>query len=159
MSNNQGHYGGASKLPHDLSREAREELDGQRQEEPVRRGNAFGSSSGVKDRERYSTAAASRCLTADSTSDDREIALRKLANVAATLDALGRAILREAAIGCLGSIGVNSPARLVDAALALVADEPTADTLEAPKPWEDVVDGASLLFALASTAGAIRGVT
>ena len=99
----------------------------------------------------YSTAPASRCLTADSTSEDREIALRKLATVAVTLDALGRAILREAAIGCLGSIGVNSPARLVDAALALVADEPAADTLEAPKPWEDVVDGASLLFALAST--------
>jgi hypothetical protein len=151
MSNNQGHNGDASKLPNDLSREAREELDrlGHKRNpcgEGMRSDRTAASkiamvlhSTGVSD------------LTADSTSEDREIALRKLANVAATLDALGRAILREAAIGCLGSIGVNSPARLVDAALALVADEPAADTLEAPKPWEDVVDGASLLFSLAST--------
>jgi hypothetical protein len=151
MSNNHGHNGGASKLPDDLSLGSSKELDrlgGKRN--PRGEGMRSDPTAASKIATLLHITGVSG-LSADSTSEDREIALRKLANAAATHDALGRAILREAAIGCLGSIGVNSPARLVDAALVLIADQPTADTLEAPKPWEEIVDGPSLLFALAST--------
>jgi putative DNA primase/helicase len=154
MSNNLKPNSDASEGPQ-LIREAGAELD-----ELGRKGEASGNGTC---RDQAASAKISvllngtgvSVLTANSTPDDREVVLRELATAAVTLDPLGRAVLRDAAIRILGSIGVSSPARLVDAALALavVADKPTDDILDAPKPWEDTVDGAELLSALATAVG------
>ncbi|MCB9555217.1 MAG: DUF3631 domain-containing protein [Deltaproteobacteria bacterium] len=91
-----------------------------------------------------------RALTATSTHEDIEAALRALSASCAQLDRLGRVSVREAAIQHLKSNGICAPAQLVDAALA-----GAGDTIEIkigrsvgvtnPHPWPEPVDGATVL--------------
>lgn len=86
-----------------------------------------------------------------------ETALRTLATAVDGEGRLRRATLREGAIRALSAARMKSPARLVDAALA-VPDERSDDgrqgqavVLSDPEPWPEPVDGAELLDELAAT--------
>src|SRR4029079_12906336 len=62
-------------------------------------------------------AAGITALRADSSAEAQEAALRALGGHASSLDGVRVALLRERAIHTLKSIGVESPARLVDSAI------------------------------------------
>jgi len=84
-----------------------------------------------------------------------EAALRAVVERSLSLDALGRATVREAAIKELKRLHVQSGARLVDAALGAVSGEDPGVPAGAnrialvdPEPWPEAVDGAALLEAV-----------
>ena len=62
-------------------------------------------------------AAGVTALRAESSAEAQEAVLRALGGHASSLDSVRGALLRERAIHALKSIGVESPARLVDSAL------------------------------------------
>lgn len=85
-------------------------------------------------------------------------ALREVARLARGLDRLARETLRERAIAKLRTMGMSSPARLADAALAegqRVADEFALTggelLLHETEPWPESVDGQELLAELTAT--------
>jgi hypothetical protein len=90
-------------------------------------------------------------LTEASSVDSIGLALRKLGELAADQDQLGRAGLREAVIRRLRSLGVSSAARMADAALGVLGVEGdsnaqgTAVGFVDPNPWPEAVEGSSLL--------------
>jgi putative DNA primase/helicase len=95
-------------------------------------------------------------LTSASTIDQVHVVLRALAGYVTGSDALTRAAVREAAVKHLTAIGINSPARLVDAALLLVAvaEGPAteeSDTFADPVPWPERVNIAELLDKIVRT--------
>jgi len=90
-------------------------------------------------------------LTEDAPLLEVEDALRSLVLTLDDADPLRRATIREASIRKLEKIGINAPAKLVDAAFQIEKDS-TCDQQQGrpvlfddPDPWPDVVDGAALL--------------
>lgn len=85
-----------------------------------------------------------------------EAAVRQLGERVASLDAVGREVVRESAIRALGG-KIKSPARLIDAAFGssgpggdrVGAEAGRALCLDDPEPWPGSVDGADLLTSLA----------
>jgi len=84
--------------------------------------------------------------------------LRAFAAGCARLDRLGRQVARDGGIKRLEQAGVAAPAKMIDAALAGLADETGQDAgqgraiaLEAPEPWPDPVDGAALADEIRTT--------
>jgi len=80
-----------------------------------------------------------------------EVALSTLAELVEKAEPIRRAVAREAAIRKLKSVGIGSPAALVDAALGREPEATetgkngTAILLADVEPWESPVDGAALL--------------
>ncbi|WP_337288620.1 DUF3631 domain-containing protein [Candidatus Methylomirabilis sp.] len=97
-----------------------------------------------------------RALADSPTSADIEAALRMVIKSLAGADALKRASLRQEALSILKAKKVEGPAKLVDAAWALVGgstDEGGAQplTLADPEPWREPVDGAAILEEIEAT--------
>lgn len=97
--------------------------------------------------------AALRVLPASPAATDIEAALRVVISALAGVDELKRATLRQEALSILKAKKVDGPARLVDAAMGLLAHDSTAAGENAifladPEPWADPVDGAALLDAI-----------
>lgn len=89
-------------------------------------------------------------LTKESTVDQREAALRALAEGARTLDAIGRIVARDTVAGHLRAAGITAPARLVDAAFGadtskLDPPSPMVFPDEGDTPWPDSIDAKTLL--------------
>jgi putative DNA primase/helicase len=86
-------------------------------------------------------------LTPESSIGAVENALRDLAAMLKGADDLRRASFREAALKKLDSIGINAPARLLDAALERSQVTAAADTsifLADPEPWPEALAAAEL---------------
>ncbi len=96
-------------------------------------------------------------LNADSTPDQIECALRRVASELKGADKLKRLTARQAAIQQLKKMGVNAPAKLVDAAFEPerkkdgASPEANGLNLSKTQPWAKSVDGAVLLDELTAT--------
>ncbi len=90
-------------------------------------------------------------LRAESSAEAQEAALRALGGHASSLDGVRVALLRERAIHALKSIGVESPARLVDSAIGASRESaPTggvggAVLFPVVEPWATAVYGPDIL--------------
>lgn len=99
-----------------------------------------------------------RGLSADSSPEEIDSAIRQFASRLKSQDSLGREIAREAAVKLLKKSGCSRPARLIDGAISDDAqtskqDETKHLELTNPEPWPDPVEGPALLDEVVMTIG------
>ncbi len=77
--------------------------------------------------------------------------LRHLGEISKGKDSVKRAVLRDHVAKLLKGLGVQAPAKLIDAAMSEPAGEPESPSIveDLPEPWPEPVDGSELLDSLA----------